>query len=238
MNIILCGYHWTGCRALDLLLARGCNVFVYTHASPWHIANLADQCEKRQVHFSLEKISINNIPFKPDMIASIYYKYIIDGDVIQYVNNKIFNLHPALLPSYRGCSSVTWALINGESEYGFTYHYVEPTCDTGSIILQLRIRIEDYDTQQSLYHKVMFESMRYFNDVFDLVADGFHGTPQNGISSYYPRGCPFNGEISDDWTIEQVERFIRAMCFPPYNVATYKGKEVRSLKDYLLLRGE
>ena len=86
----------------------------------------------------------------------------IKQDVIDIVNGKIFNLHPALLPKYRGCSSVTWAMINGEKECGFTYHYIDKGCDTGKIILQKAIKIEDFDTQLTLYNRVMFESMDYF----------------------------------------------------------------------------
>ena len=70
------------------------------------------------------------------MICSIYYRYIIEEEIINCVNGKIFNLHPSLLPNYKGCSSLTWAMINGEAEVGYSYHYIDVTLDTGNVILQ------------------------------------------------------------------------------------------------------
>lgn len=85
------------------------------------------------------------MPFVPDVICSIYYRYIIGNDVIETVDGRIFNLHPALLPKYRGCSSLTWAMINGEKECGYTYHYINKTCDIGDIIFQNKITIEEFE---------------------------------------------------------------------------------------------
>jgi len=195
MKVILCGYHWTGCKALDLLLDKGHEVFVYTHESPYHIPSVKDMCIKRNISFSTGNISESDLPFIPDVICSIYYRYIIKKKIIDSCNGKIFNLHPSLLPKYRGCSSLTWAIINGESEAGFSYHYVDEGCDTGNILLQERIKIEEWDTQETLYNKVLFAAMDCFYEAFKMVASGTPGYPQTGEVSYFKRGCPFNGEI-------------------------------------------
>ena len=147
MNVILCGYHWTGCNALEWLLEKKHNVFIYTHKTQNSVADLEGLCIKKKVPYSLEKISAENLPFLPDVICSIYYRYIIADSVINIVKGKIFNLHPALLPKYRGCSSLTWAIINGENQCGYTFHYIDTGCDTGNIIIQKSVKIEDYDTQ-------------------------------------------------------------------------------------------
>ena len=77
MKIILCGYHWTGCKALQLLLKMGHEVFVYTHENPYHIPSLVDLCEEKDVSYSLGNISKSKLPFEPDVICSIFYRYII-----------------------------------------------------------------------------------------------------------------------------------------------------------------
>ena len=135
MKVILCGYHWTGCKALELLIEDGHEVFVYTHKTENQIADLEGLCIKKQIAYTLDRIKVENLPFVPDIICSIYYRYITDSNVISSVNGKIFNLYPALLPSYRGCSSLTWAMINGEKECGFTFHYIDAGCDTGKVII-------------------------------------------------------------------------------------------------------
>lgn len=231
MKIILCGYHWTGCKALELLLEEGHEVYVYTHETENYIADLEGLCIKKNVKYSLEKIKVDNLPFIPDMICSIYYRWLIKQDVIDVVHGKIFNLHPALLPKYRGCSSLTWAMINGEEECGFTFHYIDAGCDTGNIILQKSIKIEDFDTQLTLYNRVMFESMNYFLEVVHLVERGYEGKTQEGIATKYNRGCPMEGKITDQMNDKMKERFVRAMCYPPYPAAQYNNQEVKTLRD-------
>lgn len=231
MKIILCGYHWTGCKALELLLEEEHEVYVYTHETENCVADLEGLCIRKNIGYSLEKIQVNNLPFVPDVICSIYYRYLIKQDVIDAVNGRIFNLHPALLPQYRGCSSLTWAMINGEEECGFTFHYIDAGCDTGNIILQKRIKIEDFDTQLTLYNRVMFESMRYFIEALHLVQQGYEGKVQEGTPTKYARGCPMEGIITDSMDEKMKERFIRAMCYPPYPAAQYKDQEIRTFRD-------
>lgn len=238
MKIILCGYQYTGCYALKRLMEQGHNVFVYTHPTEHSICDLAGLCEKWKIPYTFEKIDLNNMPFIPDVICSIYYRYIINSDVIQMAKGKIFNLHPALLPKYRGCSSLTWAIINGEEKCGFTYHYIDSGCDTGKIIIQKSIKIEEFDTQLTLYNRVMFESMKYFEEALRLVIDAYEGIEQEGEASYYRRGCPMNGELTDDMDEELKERFIRAMIYPPYPAAMYRGKEMLTYSQYLKVKNK
>lgn len=231
MKVILCGYHWTGCKALELLLEEGNEVYVYTHETENYIADLEGLCIRKQIGYSLDKITVDNMPFVPDMICSIYYRWIIKQDVIDIVKGRIFNLHPALLPKYRGCSSLTWAMINGEDRCGFTFHYITAGCDTGNIIIQKTVEIEDFDTQLTLYNRVMFESMNCFMEAVHLVEEGYQGVPQQGIPSQYKRGCPLEGKLTDEMDEKMKERFIRAMCYPPFPAAQYRGQEVATLKE-------
>lgn len=230
---ILCGYQWAGCKALDHLLKDFDEVFVYTHDSPGYVPDLAALCEEKNIAYSTDKIAVENMPFVPDVICSIYYRYIISGDVIDAVRGKIFNLHPSLLPKYRGCSSLTWAMINQEPHAGYTYHYIDAGCDTGDIIMQDVLPIEVWDTQQSLYQRAMERALDQFELAVAFVLEGRAGQPQRGTPTYYPRGCPHDGVISDDWTPSQIRAFIRAMINPPLPVATYRGQPVTSYRQFL-----
>jgi UDP-4-amino-4-deoxy-L-arabinose formyltransferase/UDP-glucuronic acid dehydrogenase (UDP-4-keto-hexauronic acid decarboxylating) len=92
MKIILCGYNWAGCKALQLLLDLKHELFVYTHEGPWHVPSLIDYCKEKDVAFSTENISDSELPFKPDVICSIYYRYIIKENIIDSCNHRIFNI--------------------------------------------------------------------------------------------------------------------------------------------------
>jgi len=235
-KIILCGYHWAGCKALKILQEEGHDIFVFTHKNQWHIPSLINYCKELKINFNTNKINIGNLPFKPDIISSIFYRYIIDENVINSCDGKIFNLHPSLLPKYRGCGSLTWAMINGEKEVGFTYHYINKDIDSGNILYQKKIAIEDFDNQFTLYYRVMFEAMKSYRDVLKMVFQNKHGYPQKkelGTNSYYKRGAPFEGNINQNWDYKKTERFIRAMIHPPLPPANFKGNEIKTFDEYL-----
>lgn len=233
MKVILCGYNWIGCSVLEQLLNARHEVFVYTHETPYYIPSVANMCKKYNIPYSFDNISKASLPFTPDIICSIYYRYIIKPHIINACNKKIFNLHPALLPHYRGCSSLTWALINGEKEVGYTYHYIDEHCDTGNIIIQKKIPLTTYDTQSTIYNRVMFEAAADFYKAFEKVINNDSGQKQAQGGTYYPRGCPYAGQIDESWSDEKIERFIRAMFFPPYPMAHYKGQEIKTFDEYL-----
>jgi methionyl-tRNA formyltransferase len=236
MKVILCGYNWAGCKALDILVSLEHDIFVFTHDGPYHVPSLIDLCRKVGVSYSIENISRSTLPFIPDVICSIYYRYIIKKPVIDICDGKIFNLHPSLLPKYRGCSSLTWALINGEPETGFSYHYIDEGCDTGNVLLQKKIKIEEWDTQQTLYMRTMFESMVHFSTVLKMVLNGEKGEPQTGEATYFPRECPFGGIIDANWDLLATERFIRAMNYPPYPPARFNDENIYTLEQFINLK--
>lgn len=222
--------------ALKALRRHASDLFVYTHACPYYIPDLRNACGALGVPYSLHDISKSSLPFKPDIIASVYYRNIFSPTILDIVEGKAFNLHPSLLPQYRGCSSLSWALINGDAVTGYTYHYMNAGIDKGDILLQRSLAIYPWDTGESLYNRVMFSAMEDFENVLYLVISGYPGTPQKGQFPYYRRGCPFNGEINDEWPDEFVERFIRALIFPPLPPAHYKGRDIYDMKTYKALR--
>ena len=223
-KIILCGYNWAGCSALEFLLKKKFEIFVFTHKSNYFDSDLAAFCKKKKINYSLKKISKRNLPFKPDLIASIYYRFKIPEDVLNLSKYKPFNLHPSLLPKYRGCSSLTWAMVNNEKKVGFSYHYMKKNFDSGNIIFKKEIDLKKYDLQSTLYYRVMFESLTYFGKVLNLVLKKSIGKKQKGISTYYSRGAPYDGVINKNWSNNKKENFIKAMIFPPRKCAKYKKK--------------
>lgn len=66
-----------------------------------------------------------------------------------------FNLHASLLPQYRGAAPINWAIINGEKETGVTTFFIDEKIDTGEIILQKSMSIEDDENAGNLHDKLM-----------------------------------------------------------------------------------
>ena len=83
----------------------------------------------------------------------------------------------------------------------------------------------------------MFESMKKFEEVFKLVLDSFEGIKQESdFDHYFRRGAPENGIINRDWSDDKVERFIRAMIFPPLKLARFNDVEILNFDQYKSLK--
>lgn len=96
---------------------------------------------------------------------------IISPFFVASFKNKIMNIHPSLLPSFPGLSSVKQALEYGVKVSGCTVHFVDEGCDTGPIILQRAVDVLPFDTEESLAerileyeHKIYFEAIRLFSE--------------------------------------------------------------------------
>jgi len=89
---------------------------------------------------------------EPDLIISIYSKYILKKEMLHLAKLAV-NLHPSLLPDYRGISPVFWALGNQEKKTGVTLHQMSEQIDAGRIISQQEIMIAEKETEHSLYLK-------------------------------------------------------------------------------------
>jgi len=123
-------------------------------------------------------------------------------------------------------------IIEGDTETGATAHYIDSGVDTGRALYQERVRIADHETQLSLYDKCQRLAAMMWTESLRLVVEGSPGVEQRGHGCHHPRGAPYDGNIDDSWDEGQVDRFIRAMTFPPLPYATYRGQVVDSLEAY------
>ena len=173
----------------------------------------------------------------PEAIFSLHYRDRIPQSILGLAKLGGVNLHPSLLPKHRGCFSAPWAIIEGDTTTGFTYHTMTDKFDEGTILLQHELPISDTDTAYSLFHREIIEGMKVFPEVVWKTLAGDKGEPQKKDGgSYHTRSVPFDGIINPDWDRAQVDRFIRAMIFPPFKPAMLnvdgKLEPVTSLADF------
>jgi len=89
----------------------------------------------------------------PDVIAVVAYK-ILPPKVFTTATEGAFNLHGSLLPKYRGAAPINHAVMNGESETGVTTFFLEPSVDTGDVILQESMTIGPNETAGSVHDRM------------------------------------------------------------------------------------
>tara|TARA_B000000557_G_scaffold259014_1_gene254237 strand:+ start:1931 stop:2395 length:465 start_codon:yes stop_codon:yes gene_type:complete len=92
--------------------------------------------------------------WRVDLIVLAGYMRVVSPDFIKAFPNRIINLHPSLLPKYKGLHAVEQALEAGDKVTGCTVHYVNEELDAGEVILQYEVPIEPDDTVETLTPKI------------------------------------------------------------------------------------
>jgi methionyl-tRNA formyltransferase len=93
-------------------------------------------------------------PFHPDALVVVAYGHILPQRLIDLPRLGCINLHASLLPKYRGAAPIAWALIHGERTTGVTTMKIDAGLDTGDMLLQREIPIQDDDTTESLSERL------------------------------------------------------------------------------------
>ena len=106
----------------------------------------------------LSVLKINNIK----MICLAGFMKILSKNFIKKFKGKILNIHPSLLPKYKGLNTHERALNNKEKYSGCTVHFVSPRLDSGKIILQKKIKISKNETKATLAKKILAQEHKLY----------------------------------------------------------------------------
>jgi len=103
---------------------------------------------------------INNEKIK--LICLAGFMRILSQNFIKRFKGKILNIHPSLLPKYKGLNTHQRAISNNEKYSGCTVHVVNSRLDAGKIILQKKVKISKFDTAKSLAKKVLIQEHKLY----------------------------------------------------------------------------
>ena len=107
----------------------------------------------------------------PDLGVIVAYR-ILPREIYTLPKFRTFNLHASLLPKYRGPAPIQWALINGEKVTGVTTFFLQDKVDTGNIILQREVIIDDEDNFQTLHDKLSTIGSELVLETVRLIESG------------------------------------------------------------------
>ena len=136
-----------------------------------------------------------------------------------------FNLHASLLPQYRGAAPINWAVMNGDTETGATTFMLQHAIDTGDIILQERIPIDDDENVGSVHDRLMMMGaslvIRTVDTIIECETTGapLPTTPQDNSIALRPAPKIFKETCAIDFsrTAEQIRNHVRGLS--PYPAA-------------------
>ena len=94
---------------------------------------------------------------------------ILSGNFIRNFGYKIINIHPSLLPKFKGLNTHERVLKSEEKYSGCTVHFVTHKLDSGKIILQKKVYIEKYDTENSLKKKVLKQEHKIYSEAIRSI---------------------------------------------------------------------
>jgi len=101
-------------------------------------------------------------PYHAELIIMAGFMRILTPTFIEHYQGKILNIHPSLLPKYRGLNTHQRALDNHEPEHGASVHFVTAELDGGPIIIQSRVPVLDNDTEDSLSKRVLQQEHKIY----------------------------------------------------------------------------
>ena len=108
-----------------------------------------------------------------DLVVTAGFMRVLGGPVIEAFENRVINSHPALLPSFPGAHAVRDAVESGVKVTGCTVHIVDKGVDTGPIIAQCPVAVDDGDTVESLHERIKERERRLLVDVLGrMVREG------------------------------------------------------------------
>lgn len=109
---------------------------------------------------------------KIDLIVLAGFMRIVGNTLLDRFPHKILNIHPALLPSFKGVHGIQDAFAYGTKITGVTVHFVDNKMDHGPIIAQGIVKIEDADTLESLEKKIHRLEHKLYPETINLVVEG------------------------------------------------------------------
>ena len=92
---------------------------------------------------------------QPDWILCAGYLRLLDPTFVERFRGRLLNIHPSLLPAYRGLKTHARALADGATEHGASVHFVSPELDAGAVVMQARVPVLAGDTPDALAARVL-----------------------------------------------------------------------------------
>lgn len=246
MNIIFMGTPQFALPSLDILVKNGYNIVAVVTAGD----SYGGRGGKQLIESAIKKYAVeHNIPVlqpeklkAPDFIEKLQ-SFQADLQIVvafrmlpEMVWNMpplgTYNLHGSLLPKYRGAAPINHAIIRGEKVTGVTSFKLRHEIDTGDILLQRMIPIDEDDTAGTLHDKMMLVGAEVVLDTVRHIETGNYtfSKQDNNLVSNAPKIFHETCRINFNQSVEVVYNFIRGLSPNPAAWFMLSGKDIKVIK--------
>jgi methionyl-tRNA formyltransferase len=166
-----------------------------------------------------------------EAIVVAAYGIFLPEKILNGLNYGCLNIHPSLLPKYRGASPVASSILDGSKKTGVTVMLLDEGMDTGPILSQKETSIRDDETCEELTHRLFYEGGNIINStLFDLVSGTLKPVPQDDSkATTTSRFTKNHGHINWNSTSEKILWSIRAYHPWPGTFTHLNGKYLKIL---------
>jgi methionyl-tRNA formyltransferase len=170
--------------------------------------------------------------FRPDVIVVAAFGQILPQSVLDIPRYQCINVHPSLLPKFRGASPVAAAILAGDEFTGVSIMLMDRGLDTGSVLAQAQIPISVQDTTGSLTAKLSLLAAQLLLEVLPRWTRGeITPRPQNEAEASYT-GTLSKREGAIDWRLPAVDIWRRVRAFHPWPecFTEWQGKQLKIIE--------
>lgn len=168
--------------------------------------------------------------FGADIFIVVAYGRMIPPSVFNIPRCGTINLHPSLLPEYRGAAPVQWALINGETETGVTVQMINEDLDAGDIVLSRGIAIDENMTAGDLYDLVLPMGAELVIDAVELLGSGRTDVlkkQDHSRATYCGKIDTETARINWRSSAFEIHNLVRGLNPRPVAWSTFRGKHIK-----------
>lgn len=173
---------------------------------------------------------------EPDVIINVAYGEFLCKELLNIPKFCCINLHPSLLPKYRGPAPINYALFNGETETGNTIFRITKKMDAGPIIFQHKIKIDEEDNFTQLQEKLSeIGAKDVFKTLTTIEKNGLIEHKQDHSKASY--SSKINKEKTFlDWgkSATEIRDHVRGLAIKPGAVARFRDKPIKILRVSIL----
>ena len=238
MKIVVHGQQAFGKSVLEALIERGEEI-IAVYCAPEKEGQRTDPLKEAALAHNLPvyqprsyrnaEVQAEFAALNADLCVMAYVTLFVPEEVLNAPTHGTIQYHPSLLPKHRGPSSINWPIIFGAEKTGLTIFWPDNGLDTGPVLLQKEVAIQDTDTLGSLYFNHLFPmGVEAMLEGVDMVRDGTAPKiVQDEAQATYESWCR-KADVEIDWSkpVQEVWNLIRGSDPQPGAWSPLNGQDI------------
>jgi len=186
-----------------------------------------------------EEVAEEFAALKPDVAVVVAFGHILKKHLLDIPKYGCINVHPSLLPKYRGPSPIQYSIMQGDVETGVCIIQMDEGCDTGDILLSKKVALGPKTTTPDLQNELsQLGAELIVYTLAGMQLDMLKPIPQHEEgTSYAPKLERESGKIIWKRPAKEIERMVRALQPWPYAHFSYKGEAIKILDATVIDNG-